>query len=84
MIYALAVVNVSMYAGGAATLSAILNVPHTMAAIIVGVITVVYVSLGGMFAVAYTNLIHAFIKYLGLILALAFGLAAAGDFPGYP
>ncbi|MGF6947577.1 SSS family solute:Na+ symporter [Neobacillus sp. B4I6] len=82
MIYALAVVNVSMYAGGAATLSAILNVPHAMAAIIVGVITVVYVSLGGMFAVAYTNLIHAFIKYLGLILALAFGLAAAGGLSG--
>ncbi|MFB6802580.1 sodium:solute symporter family protein [Peribacillus butanolivorans] len=82
MIYALAVVNVSMYAGGAATLSTVLKVPHEMAAIIVGVVTVVYVSLGGMFAVAYTNLIHAFIKYLGLILALAFGLAAAGGLSG--
>ncbi len=82
MIYALSVVNVSMYAGGAATLSAILHVPHAMAAIVVGVITVAYVSLGGMFAVAYTNLIHAFIKYLGLILALAFGLAAIKGISG--
>ncbi|MCQ6267378.1 sodium:solute symporter family protein [Fictibacillus sp. WQ 8-8] len=82
MIYALSVVNVSMYAGGAATLSAIIHVPHAMAAIVVGVVTVVYVTLGGMFAVAYTNLIHAFFKYLGLILAVSFGLTAAGGFSG--
>ncbi len=80
MIYALSVVNVSMYAGGAATLSAIIHVPHAMAVIVVGVVTVVYVTLGGMFAVAYTNLIHAFFKYLGLILAVSFGLTAAGGF----
>ncbi|MDM5201179.1 sodium:solute symporter family protein [Fictibacillus enclensis] len=82
MIYALGVVNVSMYAGGAATLSAILHIPHSMAAILVGVVTVVYVSLGGMFAVAYTNLIHAFFKYVGLILAVSFSLAAVGGFSG--
>lgn len=82
MIYALTVVNVSMFAGGAATLSAILNVPHSVAAIIVGVVTIIYVASGGMFAVVYTNLIHALFKYLGLILAAGFGLAAAGGFSG--
>jgi SSS family solute:Na+ symporter len=82
MIYALAVVNISMYAGGAATLSAILHIPHATAAIIVGLVTVVYVTSGGMYAVAYTNLIHAFFKYLGLILALTFGMAAAGGLSG--
>lgn len=82
MIYALTVVNISMYAGGAATLAAIMNVPHALAAIIVGLVTVVYVSLGGIFAVAYTNLIHAFFKYLGLILAVSFGLVAVGGFTG--
>ncbi|MEH7415630.1 sodium:solute symporter family protein [Neobacillus drentensis] len=82
MIYALCVVNVSMYAGGAATLSTILRIPHSLAAILVGLITVVYVTAGGMFAVAYTNLIHVAFKYLGLILAVSFGLAAAGGFAG--
>jgi solute:Na+ symporter, SSS family len=82
MIYALGVVNVSMYAGGAATLSAILHIPHSMAAIIVGLVTIVYVTSGGMFAVAYTNVIHATVKYIGLILAMAFGLSTAGGFFG--
>lgn len=82
MIYALTVVNISMYAGGAATLAAVAKVPHSLAAIIIGVVTVIYVSIGGLYAVAYTNLIHAFFKYLGLILAVTFGLVAVGGFTG--
>ncbi|MCL6593168.1 MAG: sodium:solute symporter family protein, partial [Alicyclobacillus sp.] len=80
MIYALGVVNVSMYSGGAATLSALLHIPTALAAVLTGLITVLYVSSGGLFAVAYTNLVHAFFKYLGLILALAAGLAACGGY----
>jgi SSS family solute:Na+ symporter len=82
MIYALSVVNVSMYAGGAATLSAVLHIPHAVAAVIVGLVTVVYVSSGGMFAVVYTNLIHASFKYIGMILAVTFGLVAVGGLSG--
>lgn len=80
MIYALSVVNVSMYSGGAAVLSALLHIPTSLAAIITGVVTVLYVSSGGLFAVAYTNLIHAIFKYVGLVLALAAGLAACGGY----
>jgi SSS family solute:Na+ symporter len=82
MIYALSVVNVSMYAGGAATLSAVLHISHPLAAVIVGLVTVVYVTSGGMYAVVYTNMIHASFKYIGMILAVSFGLVAAGGLTG--
>jgi SSS family solute:Na+ symporter len=82
MIYALFVVNISMIAGGAATLSAVLKIPPSIAAVVVALVTIVYVASGGMFAVVYTNFIHAAFKYMGLVLAVAFGLAVVGGLAG--
>jgi SSS family solute:Na+ symporter len=82
MTYALIVSTVSTYAGGAATLSVLLHIPKSLAVLIVGIMSVIYVTAGGMFAVAYTNLIHVALKYIGVILAVSVGLAAIGGYSG--
>lgn len=68
MIYALTAVNVSMYTGGAATIASLLQIPITTAVMIIGVATILNVTLGGIRGVGYANLIHAAFKYLGLIV----------------
>jgi SSS family solute:Na+ symporter len=80
MIFALQIVAVSLYASGGAVLAALLNVPRNPAIIITGVIGVLYVSMGGMRSVIYTNVLHAMMKYLGMVVALLFGLTQVGGF----
>lgn len=82
MIYALTVVNISMYVGGAATIATILKIPTTIAIYITGAVTVLYVAAGGLKGVAYTNLVHATIKYFGMIVTLAVALQMAGGWAG--
>lgn len=77
-ICALSIVSVALYASGGAVLAAVLNIDKTLAILLVGVITVFYVSVGGMRSVVYTNFVHAVIKYIGIVLALAFALNASG------
>ncbi|MDB6144263.1 MAG: sodium:solute symporter [Pseudomonas sp.] len=77
-ICALSIVSVALYASGGAVLAAVLNIDRTLAILLVGVVTVFYVSLGGMRSVVYTNFIHATVKYIGIVLALAFALSASG------
>jgi solute:Na+ symporter, SSS family len=78
MILALQIVAVAMYAGGGAVLSALLAVDRTAATIICGIVAVFYVFLGGMRSVVYTNVIHSLVKYIGIGVALYFGLARVG------
>ena len=78
MIYALMVVNISMYVGGAATIATILHLPTYMGILITGAVTVLYVAIGGIKGVAYTNLIHASIKYFGLIITTVVALQFSG------
>ncbi|MDB6049726.1 MAG: sodium:solute symporter [Pseudomonas sp.] len=77
-ICALSIVSVALYASGGAVLAAVLNIDRTLAILLVGAVTVFYVSLGGMRSVVYTNFVHATVKYVGIILALAFALNATG------
>ncbi|MGV6477390.1 sodium:solute symporter family protein, partial [Azotobacter vinelandii] len=77
-IFALEIVAVSIYASGGAVLAGVLHIDQTMAIVIVGIVSVVYVSIGGMRSVIYTNVVHASLKYLGLILALGFALGQVG------
>ncbi len=77
-ILALSIVAVALYASGGAVLAAVLHINKTLAILLVGATTVIYVSLGGMRSVVYTNFAHALVKYLGIILALAFALEATG------
>ncbi len=84
MMYALFVINISTYASGAAMVGVLLNVPKITAVIIVGLVSVIYVTTGGMSAVAYTNVVHVIVKYLGVIIAATVGLAAVGGFSQLP
>ncbi len=82
MTYALVVAIIATYAGGAATVAVLLHLPKWLAVVIVGVVSVVYVAAGGMSAVAYTNLVHVAVKYLGVIICVAVGLATVGGATG--
>src|SRR6202044_3182559 len=79
MIFALQIVAVAMYAGGGAILSGLLAVDRTLATIICGVVAVLYVFMGGMKSVVYTNVIHSFMKYIGVGVAAYFGLTKVGS-----
>src|SRR5579859_1041688 len=78
MILALQIVAVALYAGGGAILSVLLAVDRTLATVICGVVAVLYVFVGGMRSVVYTNVIHAFMKYIGIGVAVWFGLTRVG------
>ena len=82
MTYALIVSIISTYAGGAAMVALLMHVPKPLAALIVGVVSVIYVAVGGMSAVAYTNLAHVTVKYVGVIICVAVGLSAVGGLTG--
>lgn len=77
-IIALSIVAVALYAGGGAVLAAVLHIKKSWAILLIGVTTVIYVSLGGMRSVVYTNFAHSIVKYLGVMLALAYALEASG------
>src|ERR1700758_5063524 len=78
MIFALQIVAVALYAGGGAILSVLLAVDRTLATVICGVVAVLYVFVGGMRSVVYTNVIHSLMKYAGVGIALYFGLTKVG------
>ena len=80
MIFALQIVAVSTYAGGGTILAGLLNVDRTSAIVITGIVATLYVSVGGMRSVIYTNVLHAVVKYLGILAAVAFGLSQVGGF----
>ncbi len=80
MIFALEIVAVAMYAGGGTIISALLQIDRTLAIVICGVVSVLYVFMGGMKSVVYTNIVHAIVMYLGVGVALYFGLSQIGGF----
>lgn len=79
-IFSLNVVAVALYASGGAVLGAVLHVGHGVATIIVGVVAIFFVTVGGFRSVVYTNTLNAVIKYVGIVLALAFALSASGGY----
>ncbi|MET0288068.1 MAG: sodium:solute symporter family protein [Pseudoxanthomonas sp.] len=81
-IFALEIVAVSIYASGGAVLGGLLGINRVLATVIVGVVAVVYVSVGGMRSVIYTNFVHAALKYIGVVLALGFALSQVGGIDG--
>jgi SSS family solute:Na+ symporter len=80
MIFALQIVAVAMYAGGGAILSVLLGVDRTLATVICGIVAVLYVFMGGMKSVVYTNVIHSLMKYIGIVVAASFGISQLGGF----
>jgi SSS family solute:Na+ symporter len=78
MICALQIVAISTYSSGGALLAPLLSVSRGSAVVIAGLVGVLYVSLGGMRSVIYTNVIHAVLKYVGVMIALVFAVSMAG------
>jgi solute:Na+ symporter, SSS family len=78
MIFALEIVAVAIYAGSGTILSALLGIGRINAIVICGLISVLYVFMGGMKSVVYTNIVHSLAKYLGIGVALYFGLSQVG------
>lgn len=78
MIYAMGILNIQLYTGGAAILGTILHLSTPVAVWATAFICIIYVTLGGMKSVAYTNLIHAIFKYIGITITLVFALQLSG------
>ena len=78
MIAALLLVNVGNYISGAAALTRIMDVNIPVAMLIIAVVSTFYYVLGGMKGVAYVTIIHAGVKYLGLLLVLGVALSLSG------
>lgn len=78
MICALQIVAVSSYSAGGAVLAPLLSVDRSTAIIITGCAAALYVSFGGMRSVIYTNVIHAVLKYVGVLIALVLAIGMAG------
>lgn len=79
-IFSLNVVAVALYASGGAVLGAVMNIDRSLATIIVGIVAIFFVTVGGFRSVVYTNTLNAAIKYIGIMLALAFALDQAGGY----
>jgi len=79
-IFSLNVVAVALYASGGAVLGAILHINYALATVIVGVVAIFFVTIGGFRSVVYTNTLNAVIKYIGIVLALAYALSASGGY----
>lgn len=70
MAFALTVVNVSAFTGGAAALGSLLHVSVKTAIYIIGVVAVLNVSFGGIRGVGKANLIHVLFKYMGVLFVV--------------
>ncbi|HLS18815.1 MAG TPA: sodium:solute symporter family protein [Paracoccaceae bacterium] len=78
MIFALQIVSVALYAGGGTILAILLDVDRTHAIVVCGIVSTLYVFMGGMRTVVYTNVIHALVQFAGLFIALYFGMSQVG------
>lgn len=78
MVCALMIVAVAVYAAGGAILSSLLDIDNSLAIALVGVLATVYVLIGGMRSVVYTNFLHAIVMLGGIILLAVIGTQRVG------
>lgn len=78
MIYALLLVNVGNYISGAAAIATVLHINLPLAALIIAVVSTFYFAFGGMKSLAYVNIWHSAVKYLGVLIVLAVALSMTG------
>lgn len=82
MISALLIVAVAIYAAGGAVLHELLDIDRGLATVVVGVLGTLYVMIGGMRSVVYSNVLHAIMK-IGTVGLLAYvGVHRSGGFSG--
>jgi SSS family solute:Na+ symporter len=78
MTCALLIVAVAIYASGGAILSNLLGIDRTWAIVVVGVLATVYVVVGGMRSVVYTNVLHAVMKLAAVAVLAGIGVSRVG------
>ncbi|MYM83252.1 sodium:solute symporter family protein [Duganella sp. FT50W] len=78
MIYALLLVNIGNYLSGAAAIATVLHISLPLAALLIAVVSTFYFALGGMKSLAYVNIWHSALKYLGVLIVLAVALSMTG------
>ncbi|TQM13418.1 sodium:solute symporter family protein [Pseudonocardia kunmingensis] len=78
MTCALLIVAVAIYASGGAMLSSLLGIDRDLAIVVVGVLATVYVVIGGMRSVVYTNVLHAVLKLAAVGLLAVIGVTRVG------
>ena len=78
MICALLLVNVGNYISGAAALTTVMQVNIPVAMLIIAIVSTFYYVIGGMKGVAYVTIIHAAMKYIGVIIILGVALSMSG------
>lgn len=74
MIYALLLVNVGNYVSGAAAIATVLKISLPVAALVIAAVSTFYFAFGGMKSLAYVNILHSGIKYIGVMVLLAVAL----------
>jgi len=78
MTAALLIVAVAIYAAGGAILHELLGIDQSWATVIIGVLATLYVVVGGMRSVVYTNVLHALLKLGTVALLTVVGLHRVG------
>jgi SSS family solute:Na+ symporter len=78
MTCALLIVAVAIYASGGAILSTLLGIDRNWAIVVVGVLATVYVVVGGMRSVVYTNVLHAVMKLAAVAVLAGIGMYRVG------
>ncbi|TDT79519.1 SSS family solute:Na+ symporter [Arthrobacter sp. AG258] len=82
MIASLLLVATAAYKSGGAMLSELFHVSPEWAVVIVGSLASVYVGIGGMKSVIYTNIINIVVKVVSIVIVAAFAYNAAGGVEG--
>lgn len=69
MIAALLIVTIAIYASGGAVLASLLEIDPAVAVVVTGALAAIYVAVGGMRSVVYTNLLHASVMFIGIVIS---------------
>ncbi|MFD1037427.1 sodium:solute symporter [Virgibacillus byunsanensis] len=66
--------------GGSYLLNVVFNVPETAGVLIIASVFILYTVMGGLFAIAYTDLLQMIIFTVGFAIAVPFAVSNAGGF----
>lgn len=78
----LSIVAIALYASGGAVLSKVVGIEKWQAILACGAVAVLFVMIGGMRSVVYSNTLNVIIKYAGVMITLWFALKFVGGIEG--
>jgi SSS family transporter len=66
--------------GGSYLLNVVFNIPTTTGVLIIAAVFIAYTVMGGLFAIAYTDLLQMIVFAVGFAIAIPFAISSAGGF----